>query len=132
MSPPPSRTFVTETPGPRPSGGYSPAVVVDGWCHVSGMGPWDPATRLAVGTTIEEQTAQVMANIEAVLGAAQARLDDVVSASVFLAELERDWAGFDATWRSYFSAGRYPARTTVGAALKGMLVEIAVVARVAG
>jgi len=131
MSSPATRTFVTVTSGPVPSGGYSPAVVVDGWCHVSGMGPWDPATRAVVGTTIEEQTAQVMANVEAVLGAAHASLADVVSASIFLAELQRDWAGFDATWRGYFAEGRYPARTTVGATLKNILVEIAVVARVA-
>lgn len=126
----PSPHFVQSAIGPAPSGAYSPAVIVDGWCHVSGMGPWDPRTRSVVGTTIEVQTAQVVANLQSVLASARATLAQVISASVFLADLERDWSGFDATWSSFFEPDRYPARTTVGARLKGVLVEISVLARI--
>jgi 2-iminobutanoate/2-iminopropanoate deaminase len=122
-----NRASVDTLDGPAPSGAYSQALVASGFVFVSGVGPYEPATRHVVGTTIEEQTDQVLRNVGAILRAAGCDLDDVVNVTAFLEDLERDWVGFDATYRRFFGAP-HPARTTVGAKLKNMLVEIAVVA----
>lgn len=112
---------------PIPSGSYSQARIAGSFLYLAGVGPYDPVTREVVGTTIEEQTRRVMENIRAVLRAVDADLGDIVNSTVYLANLERDWAAFDATYGSFF-VPPYPARTAVGATLKAMLVEIAVVA----
>lgn len=112
---------------PVPSGAYSQAVVANGLVFVAGVGPYDPVTRTVVGTTIEEQTVQAVENIRAVLIEAGCDLGNIVNSTVYLADLHRDWAAFDATYRSLFSEP-YPARATTGAVLKNILVEIAVVA----
>ena len=66
-------------------------------------------------------------NIAAVLEAADASLQDVVSCLVHLADMAQ-WAQFNAAYEKHFPASK-PVRTTVGAALlKGMLVEITVIA----
>jgi reactive intermediate/imine deaminase len=118
---------IEATNSPAPSGSYSQARISNGLLFLAGVGPYDPATREIVGSTVEEQTVRVVENIRAVLLAANCDLGDVVNSTVFLADLGRDWAAFDATYGSFFQPP-YPARTAVGATLKNMLVEIAVVA----
>jgi 2-iminobutanoate/2-iminopropanoate deaminase len=68
-----------------------------------------------------------MKNIRATLLAAGCDFVDIVNSTVYLAELNRDWTAFDATYRTFLEEP-YPARAAVGAALKNILVEIAVVA----
>ena len=46
---------------------YSQAVVAGGLVFVSGQGPFDPATGSIVGSTIQEQTRQVLRNCDAIL-----------------------------------------------------------------
>jgi reactive intermediate/imine deaminase len=112
---------------PKPSGAYSQGVVANGFLFVAGVGPYDPITRAIRGDTVEEQTAQTMKNIRATLLAAGCDFVDIVNSTVYLAELNRDWTAFDATYRTFLEEP-YPARAAVGAALKNILVEIAVVA----
>lgn len=112
---------------PPPSGSYSQAIAANGLLFLAGVGPYEPVTRQVVGTTIEEQTAQALRNVNAVLAATGCELSDVVNCTAFLADLDNDWAAFDRTYGSFFHEP-YPARTAVGATLKGILVELAVVA----
>lgn len=122
---------VVHTDGaPDPGGSYSQGRVVAGVLYTAGMGPHDPTTGTIIGSTIEEQTAQVMKNLSAVLVAAGLTLADVVKVTTHLQHLDRDFPGYDATYRSHLSAP-YPARTTVGSTLAGILVEIDVVAAAA-
>lgn len=118
---------ITVATSPVPSGRYSQAIAANGLVFVAGVGPYDPSTRDIVGDTIEEQTVQVLRNVQAVLQATGSDLVDVVNCIAFLAELERDWSSFDETYGRFFVAP-YPARTTVGANLKGILVELTVMA----
>ena len=115
---------------PVPSGAYSQAIVANGLVFVAGVGPYDTGTRAVVGTTIEEQTIKTMRNIRTILGEAGCDFSDIVNSTVYLADLHRDWAGFDAAYRSLLTEP-YPARATTGAVLKNILVEIAVVAAIA-
>ena len=52
-----------------------------------------------VGKSIEDQTARALRNVEAVLAGTGCRLANVVNCTAYLAQLERDWDGFDAAYR---------------------------------
>ena len=124
--------FHTIAGAPDPVATFSHAVEADGWIFVTGQMPF-------AGTSIEEpypegidaQTHQVMANLARVLEGFGLALSDVVSARVFLARFELDYAAMNAVYAGYFTPGRRPARTCVGVTglAKGALVEIDVVAR---
>src|SRR4029077_16446706 len=95
--------YIETRDSPAPSGSYSQARVSNGMLFLAGVGPYHPVTRQVVGTTISEQTVQVVENIRAVLPPAGRDLPDVVYTTAYLAELERDWAEFDATYGRFFS-----------------------------
>ncbi len=112
---------------PAPGGAYSQAVEANGFLYTAGFGPIDPQTGAIVGDDVGEQTRQVMRNLGAVLATAGLGFDDVVKATVHLADVARDFAGFNAVYSEFFTNG-FPVRTTVGSALPRILVEIDVVA----
>jgi 2-iminobutanoate/2-iminopropanoate deaminase len=110
---------------PVPTGPYSQAIISDRLIFVSGQRPVDPVSnRIPAG--IREQTLQVVRNIAAVLVSAGASLADVVKTTVHLADL-RDFADFNDVYSEIFHAP-YPARTTVGSQLRGILIEVDVIA----
>lgn len=111
---------------PLPVGAYTPAVRAGDFIHVSGQVPRNPRTGEVAGTGIEEQTAQVLSNVRELLEAAGSSLDDVVAATIYLTN-EQDWAVVNGIWKATFSAP-YPSRTTIGANLRGILIEVTVVA----
>jgi 2-iminobutanoate/2-iminopropanoate deaminase len=81
-----------------------------------------------ISDDLAEQTDQSFNNIETLLEAAGASLDDVVSCLVHLVDLA-DFPAFNAVYEQKFK-GVKPVRTTVRADLvAGLLVEITVVAR---
>jgi 2-iminobutanoate/2-iminopropanoate deaminase len=122
------RQIVSTDNAPKPPASYSQAVKAAGLVFVSGQGPFDPRTGEVVGTTIQEQTAQCLRNVEAILRAAGSSLAQAVSATFILAE-EADFAGMNEEWAKWFPVNP-PARQ--GARLpvrpKGMRVSIALVA----
>lgn len=108
------------------TGAYSPAVVAEGrFVFVSGQGPLRGG--VVVPGSVAEQTLLTLENLRSVLHAAGAHLDDVVRCGVFLADIA-DFAEMDAVYRDFFP-GALPARTTIGAALDGISVEIDCIAR---
>ena len=90
-------------PGPP----YSPVVVAEDLVFTAGQVAFDASSRLIAGG-IEEQTDQVLDNVERCLAAAGGSMDDVVKVTVFLSDL-RD---FDAFNRVY--ARRFVRRTPRG------------------
>ena len=121
------RVIVSTDKAPR-SAVYSQAVKAGGLVFVSGQGPLDPATGELVGQTIQEQTAQCLRNVEAILREAGSSLDRVVSATFLLANPD-DFAGMNEEWARWFPSDP-PARQ--GAKLpidrKGFRLSVAVVA----
>ena len=111
---------------PRPAGAYSPAVRAGDFLHVSGQVPRDFRSGALVGTTVEEQAQQVIANLRGVLAAGGATLNDVIAATIYLTN-EEDWGAVNEIWKATFSTP-YPSRTTVGARLRGILIEVSAVA----
>src|SRR5690606_3574431 len=116
------RIFATAD-APQPSGGYSQAVRIGNLVWAAGQGGFDPTTRKLVGDDIESQTEQTMRNLEAVLVAAGAGLDDVVRVGVFISDLDLR-SRMNVVYAPFFGENP-PARTTVGVDLPaGLLVEI--------
>jgi 2-iminobutanoate/2-iminopropanoate deaminase len=107
---------------------YSQGVLAAGLVFVSGQGPFDPSSGDVVGSTIQEQTAQCLRNVAAILEAAGSSLAKVLSATFILAE-EADFEGMNEEWVKWFAVNP-PARQ--GAKLpirtKGMKVSVAVIA----
>lgn len=118
---------ITVNDAPVASGNYSQAIGAGGLLFVAGNGPYDPETREVVGETIEEQTDRTMRNIEAILRGAGLDWSHVVNTTAYLEHLQRDWAGFDRIYGTFLKYP-YPARATIGAALKNILVEVSVIA----
>ena len=110
---------------PTPSVPLSHGITAGPFVFVSGQVPRDPATG-SIPEGIEAQTRVVIANIERVLQAAGSSLGDVVKVSAHLTDL-RNRDGFNRVYREMFSAP-FPARTTVGSQLDGILVEIDAIA----
>ncbi len=112
----------TSLRAPQPSGSYSQGIRWDNLLFTAGMGPTDPSTGRISGNSIEEQTEQVLLNLQALLEDQGLTLNDVLKATVHLSDLN-DFTGFDRVYRRFFSPP-YPVRTTVGSQLMGILVEI--------
>ncbi|WP_029421402.1 RidA family protein [Alicyclobacillus macrosporangiidus] len=110
---------------PQPFGPYSQAVKAGNRIYVSGQRPIDVKTG-EMPADIAGQARQVLKNVQAILQAAGATLDDVVKVNVYLADLN-DFAAFNSVYAEFFHEP-YPARTTIGAALRGILVEVDVIA----
>ena len=112
--------------GPRATGAYVPGIAVGGFVFVSGQGPLDPETGEVVGADVASQTRATLDNVARVLAAAGAGLAEVVLIDAYLADLDQ-FPAYDAAFRAAFG-DRLPTRTTVGARLDGIEVELNAVA----
>lgn len=115
---------------PAAIGPYAQGNIAGGLLFASGQIPLDPETGEIVGSTIEEQTAQVMKNVAAILEAAGTDFDHVVKTTCFLNDMN-DFAAFSAEYAKSFGEVR-PARSAVAVEKlpKGALVEVEVIAEV--
>ncbi len=105
------KTAVKTDKAPKAIGPYSQAIKANGFIFVSGQIPLDPATGEIVGSTIEEQTHQVLKNIKAILKSAGSSMTEVVKATVYLADMN-DFAKMNSIYAEYFPEP-FPARAAV-------------------
>jgi aminotransferase/cystathionine beta-lyase len=116
---------------PGAIGPYSQAIIADPGktIYVSGQIPIDPVTS-TMPTDIEGQTERCILNIKAILAATGASLDDVLKATVYLADIG-DFAAMNGIYSKYFTAP-FPARAAVQVAKlpKDAKVEIDAIALV--
>lgn len=110
--------IVRTAAAPAAIGPYSQAVVVPvgdtRMIFCSGQIPLVPQTGAMVEGDVSAQTRQVMANLTAVLAAADAKLSHVVRTTIFLADMN-DFAAVNAVYGEHFPTDP-PARATVQAA----------------
>ena len=114
---------------PQAIGPYSQGIISGGLIFLSGQIAIDPATGDICGTTIEEQTEQVMKNIGELLKKADSSYDKAVKTVCYLADMD-DFASFNEIYGSYFTGK--PARSCVAvkALPKNVLCEVEVIAEV--
>ena len=111
MSPP---TFHMIPGAPTPVAPFSHAVEMDGWLFVTGQMPtWPEDDAKASPEGIEAQTRACIENVKAILEDAGSALERVVDVTVFLTDIDRDFAAFNRVYGEFFEAIR-PTRTTVG------------------
>jgi 2-iminobutanoate/2-iminopropanoate deaminase len=112
---------------PAAIGPYSQGMISGNLVFTSGQIPLSPGTGEIVGTTITEQTEQVIKNLKALLEAAGSSLVKVVKTTCFLADMN-DFAAFNEVYAKHFV--EKPARSTVAVKQlpKSALVEIEAIA----
>jgi 2-iminobutanoate/2-iminopropanoate deaminase len=96
---------------PNPAGHYSQAIVHNGLVFVSGQLPIDPETGERILGSIEEQTEQVLRNVQAILEAAGSGIDQVLKVTIYIPDMNL-WAKVNAVYADFFKDHR-PARAVV-------------------
>ena len=122
------RKVVYTPEAPQPKGVYSQAILADGFVFVAGQACVNPKTNEFEFGDIQSETRQALQNISAILKAAGSSLKDVVRVGVFLADM-KDFAAMNEVYKQFFTENQ-PARTTVGAQLPKIKIEIDCIARV--
>lgn len=119
--------YVKTAKAPQAIGPYSQAVKVNGVVYTSGQIPLNADGELTA-VSIEEQTHQVLRNLEAVLKEAGSSLQQVIKTTVFIQDMN-EFAALNAVYEEHFSDHK-PARSTVEVARlpKDVRVEIEAVA----
>jgi 2-iminobutanoate/2-iminopropanoate deaminase len=115
-------------PAPFQGAPYSQAIKATGLVFVSGQLGLAPGASEMVGSGVEEQTSQILDNLEAILTEAGTGLDRIVKTTVFLANLS-DFQAMNGIYAERVGAVP-PARSTVEVAAlpSGALVEIEAIA----
>jgi 2-iminobutanoate/2-iminopropanoate deaminase len=112
---------------PKAIGPYSQAIVANGFVFAAGQIGTDPKTGL-LAEGIEAQVEQTLKNIASVLKASGSSMENVVKATVFLADIN-DFAKMNEIYAKHFKAP-FPARSTVQVARlpRDAKIEIEVIA----
>jgi 2-aminomuconate deaminase len=110
---------------PEPVGLYPHARRVGGLLFLSGVGPRKLGSKDIPGVTlgadgkvvakdIEAQTRAVFANVKAILEDAGSSWDRLVDVTVYLTDMQNDFATYNRIWAEHFaSVANPPCRTTV-------------------
>jgi len=116
--------IVNADSAPKAVGAYPHARRAGNLLFLSGVGPRRPednsipgnvldATGKLITYDIEAQCRQVFANVRAVLDASGARWQDLIDVTVFLTDMQRDFATYNRVYAEYFTDAQ-PCRTTLG------------------
>lgn len=124
-----ARPRTVALPGARPGLPISPALVWENLVFVSGQVGKDPLTD-AFEPDITAQTRQTLNNLEALLEAAGTTLDRTLRMTVYMTDMQNEFAAMNAVYKEFFRTA-LPARSTVGIshlARPGLKIEIDLVA----
>ena len=119
---------ITTDEAPLAIGPYSQAVRAGRWLFLSGQIGLDPASGELVSGGVVAEAQRVLENLQAVLIAAGASLDDVVRTTIYLVDLA-DFAPVNEVYARFLRAP-FPGRATVGVASlpRGARIEIDAIA----
>lgn len=101
--------FTDNAPGP--AGHYAQAIVHDGIVYVSGQLPIDPETGEKILGPVEDQTAQALSNLSAILKAAGSDIRQVLKVTVYISDIT-DWGRVNGVYAQFFGDHK-PARSVV-------------------
>lgn len=122
------KKIVKTDKAPAAIGPYSQAVVHENTIYCSGQIALNPETMELVSENVEEQTKQVMQNIEQILLEAGSSFSKVIKCSIFLNNMD-DFFSVNKIYGSYFPENP-PARETVEVSRlpKDVKIEISCIA----
>lgn len=122
------KKIVKTDKAPSAIGPYSQAVVHQNTIYCSGQIAFNPETMELISENVEEQTTQVMQNIEQILLEADSSFSKVLKCSIFLADMN-DFSAVNEIYGSYFPENP-PARETIEVSRlpKDVKIEISCVA----
>ncbi len=128
----PNISKIATDQAPNAIGPYSQAICAGDYVFVSGQIAIDPTVNKITAETIEEQTKQVLKNLEAILAAQGLTLENVVKTEVYLKDL-KDFTAMNTIYAEKFSYAIKPARATVQISKLPLdaLVEISCIAFIA-
>ncbi len=114
---------------PEPIGPYSQAVKIGKTLYVSGQIPLIPRKMELIENNLEEETNQVMKNLEAILLEANMTFQNVIKTTIFLSNMA-DFESVNEIYGRYFNSENAPARETVEVSNlpKYVRLEISVIA----
>ena len=117
------KQIINTSNAPAPVGPYNQATAHNGTLYVSGQIALDPASGELLTRTIEEETHQVMKNLQAILAEAGLTFEDVLKCSVFVSDMN-NYSRINAVYASYFQEDTAPARELVEVANLPKFVNI--------
>jgi 2-iminobutanoate/2-iminopropanoate deaminase len=97
---------------PLPVGPYNQAVMVKNTLYISGQVALNPTNNELIQGSIEEETHQIMKNIESILKEASLGFKNVVRSKIYLTDMS-NFSKVNEVYGSYFEKGHEPARTTI-------------------
>ena len=111
-----------------PGGHYSHAVVAGGFVYVSGQLPITAAGEKLNRASFDDQTRQVLANVDAALTAAGSSVSQLVQVRVYITDIAH-WPAFNQLYADWAGDSR-PSRAVVPVPLlhHGFLLEVEAVA----
>lgn len=123
-----SKSVIYSEQAPAPIGPYSQAIRVKDTLYVSGQIALIPGTGDLVKGSIEDETRQVMKNLEAILTAAGMSFANVAKCTIFIKDMN-DFGAINGVYGSFFTQ-QPPARETVEVSRlpKDVRVEISCIA----
>jgi len=113
---------------PSPVGPYSQAIKYNGLTIASGQIAIDPKTGILDTSSIENETLQILKNIDALLEIGNLKRDNILKCSIFLKDMN-DFNKVNEIYGSFFNKP-YPSRETVEVARlpKDANIEISFIA----
>ena len=123
------KKIINTAKAPAPVGPYNQSVRFGDMLLVSGQIAIDPSTGNLVEGSIEEETEQVMKNLEAILTEAGLTFEEVLKCSVFVSDMH-NYSRINAVYAKYFNEDTAPARELVEVANlpKFVNIEISLIA----
>jgi 2-iminobutanoate/2-iminopropanoate deaminase len=122
--------YITTSEAPQPGGHYSQGICYNGLLFISGQLAINPKTGEKMLGSIEEQTQQVLDNMESIAHAAGSDRNHVLKITIYLSDINL-WNKVNQVYASFFDKHR-PARAIVPCQTlhHGFLIELEAVVAV--
>jgi len=117
------KKIINTKKSPSPIGPYNQAILKNNMLFISGQIALDPETMQLKNRTIEEETIQVMKNLENILTESNMKFENVVKTSIFLSNMEH-FKEVNEVYGSFLREGSEPARETVAVKTLPMNVNV--------
>ena len=123
------KEIISTSQAPSAIGPYNQSIKINDTLYISGQIPLLPKTMELVSGNIEEETHQVMKNLESIINKAKMSFKNVVKSTIYLDNM-KNFSKVNTVYGSYFEKGDEPARETVAVRSlpKGVRIEISMIA----